>query len=69
MVYSQLLATGDYYSNGLECRMTFKAEDDGWRLMLRVLELDIPDRTVNGFCNDALYIYDDSTIYAKALVS
>ncbi|KAL8608493.1 hypothetical protein ACOMHN_002726 [Nucella lapillus] len=67
VVYSQLVPTGEFYPRDVECKMTFKAEDDGWRLMMRVLELDIQDRTVNGFCNDALYVYDDSTILAKAL--
>ena len=68
VVYSQLVSTGEYYPHDVECKMTFKAEDDGWRLMVRILELDIQDRTVNGFCNDALYVYDDSTILAKAVV-
>ncbi|XP_070196893.1 uncharacterized protein [Littorina saxatilis] len=67
VVYSQLVSTGEYYSHDQECKMTFKAEDDGWRLMVRILELDIQDRTQNGFCNDALYVYDDSTILAKAV--
>ncbi|XP_076470591.1 uncharacterized protein LOC143300650 isoform X2 [Babylonia areolata] len=67
VVYSQLKSTGEYYRHDQECKMTFKAEDDGWRLMVRMLELDIQDRTVNGFCNDALYMFDDSTIYAKAV--
>ena len=68
VVYSQLVSTGEYYPHDVECKMTFKAEDDGWRLMVRILELDIQDHTVNGFCNDALYVYDDSTILAKAVV-
>ncbi|XP_076449947.1 uncharacterized protein LOC143286195 [Babylonia areolata] len=67
IVYSQLVSTGEFYPRDVECKITFKAEDDGWRLMMRVLDLDIQDRTVNGFCNDALYVYDDSTILAKAL--
>ncbi|XP_025115544.1 uncharacterized protein LOC112576901 isoform X2 [Pomacea canaliculata] len=68
VVYSQLVDSGSqYYSHDLECRITFKAEDDGWRLMLRITELEIPDRTANGICNDALFIFDDSTIYAKAM--
>ncbi|KAL8612415.1 hypothetical protein ACOMHN_008400 [Nucella lapillus] len=68
VVYSQLKSTGEYYRHDMECKITFKAEDDGWRLMVRMLELDIQDRTVNGFCNDALYMFDDSTIYAKAVL-
>ncbi|XP_046585111.1 uncharacterized protein LOC124292109 isoform X1 [Haliotis rubra] len=67
-VYSHTIV-GDKNSYGinLECRMTFIAENDDWKLMLRIIELDIPDRTENGICNDALYIYDDSDIYTRAM--
>ncbi|ESP03738.1 hypothetical protein LOTGIDRAFT_171167 [Lottia gigantea] len=55
------------YGNDIECQMTFKAENKDWRLMLRIIELDIPDRTSTGLCNDALYVYDESSIYARAM--
>ncbi|XP_050399612.2 uncharacterized protein LOC126816865 [Patella vulgata] len=55
------------YSHNIECQVTFKAENDDWRLMLRIIELDIPDRSTSGICNDALYVYDESSIYTRAM--
>lgn len=37
--------------------------------MLRVLDIDIPDMSRRGICNDALYVYDDETIFTRAMVS
>ena len=57
------------YGHNIDCRLTFKARHDGWRLMLKVEELDIPDSSF-GLCNDAVYIYDSQHyIIGKAFVS
>ena len=41
------------------------------RLMLRIVELDIPDQSLRRLCNDALYVFDANGIYVfgKAVVS
>ncbi|XP_012945066.1 cubilin, partial [Aplysia californica] len=67
VVYSHSQESGDNYLHDISCQITFQAKDDHWRLMLRVIELDIPDRTPNGYCNDALYVFDDSTSYTVAM--
>ncbi|XP_064640279.1 uncharacterized protein LOC135495495 [Lineus longissimus] len=62
-VYSHQRQEGDFYRDRIECRITFKAENDGWKLRLQILELDIPDKSENSYiCNDALYVYDANTI-------
>ncbi|CAG5118673.1 unnamed protein product, partial [Candidula unifasciata] len=58
---------GDYYLHDIDCQIIFKAESSDWKLMLRVIEMDIPDRTPNGYCNDALYVFDDNTILTRAM--
>lgn len=58
-----------FYRDGIDCRITFKAERTGWRLMLRFMRLDIPDRSGKDICNDAIYIYDGATIFSRAVVS
>ena len=69
-VYSHLNPHGSsLYKNSIECRITFKAENDQWRLMMRFVELDIPDKTYNGLCSDAVYVYDANTIGGRAVVS
>ncbi|KAL3858958.1 hypothetical protein ACJMK2_009203, partial [Sinanodonta woodiana] len=67
VVFSHRFYTEQQYNNNVECRMTFKAQNEGWKLMLRILELDIPDRMPNGLCNDALYVYDDMDVFTKAM--
>ncbi len=57
------------YGNNVECRLTFKADHDDWKLMMRVVELDIPDKSFGELCNDALYVYDASTIMGRPVVS
>ena len=57
------------YGNNIECRLTFKAENDDWKLMMRVVELDIPDKSFSELCNDAVYVYDASTIMGRPFVS
>lgn len=59
----------EHYTHGIECQLTFQTEKTGWRLMLRVLDIDIPDMSRRGICNDALYVYDDETIFTRAMVS
>ncbi|CAL1533616.1 unnamed protein product [Lymnaea stagnalis] len=67
VVYSHFPSTGDYYPHDIDCQITFQAESGDWRLMLRVIEMDLPDRTPSGYCNDALYVYDDSTFLTRAM--
>ena len=58
-----------YYGINIDCTITFKTENKGWKLMLRVVDLDIPDKDVDtDICNDAMYIYDDETIYSSPMV-
>ncbi|XP_064599439.1 abnormal cell migration protein 13-like [Liolophura sinensis] len=57
----------EHYTHGIECQLTFQTENTGWRLMLRVLDIDIPDMSRRGICNDALYVYDDETIFTRAM--
>ncbi len=62
--------TMDTYGDSIDCRITFRAEHDGWRLMLRIVDLDIPDTSYRELCNDALYIYDAKTYtVGQAVVS
>ncbi|XP_074646015.1 uncharacterized protein LOC141902267 [Tubulanus polymorphus] len=52
-----------YYTNNNECTMTFKAENKNWKIMLQVLEIDIPDiMPYHNLCNDALYVYDSDKV-------
>ncbi|CAH1779972.1 unnamed protein product, partial [Owenia fusiformis] len=55
------------YENNIECRLTFKARNSNLRIMINILELDIPDIYYNDLCNDALYVYDASSILGKTL--
>lgn len=59
-----------HYGDNIECRITFRAENDGWKLMLRVLELDIPDRAPYRpfLCKDALYVYNTDSIIGTPMV-
>ncbi|OWF56878.1 uncharacterized protein LOC110446471 isoform X1 [Mizuhopecten yessoensis] len=66
-VYSHNVEKAMYYGEDLSCSITFRPENSGWKLMLRIIELDIPDRLPSGVCNDALYIYDTDSIYAAAM--
>lgn len=68
-VYSHHMNYDDLYDNGIGCSIGFRTEHDGWRIMLRVIDLDIPNRTARGICNDALYIYDHETIFTTVMVS
>ncbi|XP_052831237.1 uncharacterized protein LOC128250372 [Octopus bimaculoides] len=62
-------ASKKLFKHKTECTMTFYAAIKGWKLMLRMIELDIPDRTSKGICNDAVYIYDHKSVYANGMVS
>ncbi|KAK2147861.1 hypothetical protein LSH36_534g02005 [Paralvinella palmiformis] len=57
------------YADHIDCRITFRAENDSWKLMLRVDQLDIPDTSYNKvqLCNDALYVYDAKNIFGRAI--
>lgn len=68
IVFSHHFYMSQLYNHSVRCTLTFKAQNAGWKLMLRVLELDIPDRRYNGYCNDALWVYDADSIYTKAMV-
>ena len=59
------------YADRIDCRITFRAENDSWKLMLQVDQLDIPDTSYNKvqLCNDALYVYDAKNIFGIAIVS
>ncbi|KAJ8303089.1 hypothetical protein KUTeg_019485 [Tegillarca granosa] len=65
VVYSHRTELNSYYNTSVECKITFKVENDGWKIMLRIIQLDIPDLNHKGLCNDALYIFDDSTTLTK----
>lgn len=68
-VYSHREENSQYYMDENECKITFKADNEGWRIMLRFLELDIPDIDPNnGICNDALYIYDSEDVFTGAML-
>lgn len=69
VVYSHNTDTSKFYANSADCRMRFQAEEQGWKMMLRFEQLDIPDLTYNNLCTDALYVYDASDIYGPAVVS
>ena len=57
------------YAHNIECRMTFRSESEDWKLMMRVVELDIPDMAYSELCNDALYVYDASNVMGRPVVS
>jgi hypothetical protein len=48
--------------------LVFQAEREGWKLKLRVQEIDIGDITY-GTCNDVLHVYDQNTNVGVPLVS
>ncbi|XP_052230877.1 uncharacterized protein LOC127844563 [Dreissena polymorpha] len=50
------------YSDNINCKLTFQAQNSEWKLMLRVEEMDILDRQGNGICNDALYVSSSENI-------
>ncbi|CAG2246934.1 unnamed protein product [Mytilus edulis] len=60
-VYSHDKQYTEYYEHMISCRMTFKAENEDWKLVLRFISLDIPDRT-DRICNDAVYVFDSDQI-------
>ncbi|XP_041376541.1 uncharacterized protein LOC121389015 [Gigantopelta aegis] len=66
-VFSHNLKQNITYSSPIECSMTFRAQNKNWKLMLRMLELDIPDRTPKGICNDALYFFDGESHLTRAM--
>ena len=59
---------GERYPDNIECQLTFKAAAENWRLMMRIVDLDIPDRSESKLCNDALYVYNGESILAKPVV-
>ncbi|KAK6983283.1 hypothetical protein BgiMline_018715, partial [Biomphalaria glabrata] len=67
LVYSHSPSRGDYYPHDIDCQITFEAESGDFKLMMRVIEMDLPDRTATGKCNDALYVYDANTFLARAM--
>lgn len=67
VVYSHYINQSRLYMNDINCQIRFKAKKSDWKIMLRMLELDIPDRQVNGICNDALYVSDSDRIYNAML--
>lgn len=56
-----------FFRHRTECTMTFYSDVKDWKLMLRMIEMDIPDRTSSGICNDAIYIYDHESVYYNAM--
>ena len=69
VVYSHYINSSVYFNDDTDCLMIFKARREDWKLMLRMIELNIPDRTPNGICNDALYVADSDNIYTNNMVS
>lgn len=68
IVFSHHFYMTQMYNHSIMCTLKFKAQNSGWKLMLRLLELDIPDRQYNGLCNDALWVYDADSIYSMDMV-
>ena len=69
IVFSHHYYMSKLYNHSVICTLRFKAQNEGWKLMLRMLELDIPDRQYNGWCNDALWVYNADSIYTNGMVS
>lgn len=63
VVYSHYMNQNKTYGYDVNCQIKFKSKNSDWKLMLRMLEMDIPDRQENGICNDALYVSDSEQIY------
>lgn len=58
-----------YYMDENECKIIFKVDNEGWRIMLRFLEFDIFDIDLNnGICNDVFYIYDFEDVFIGVMV-
>lgn len=68
VVYSHFINVTKNYRDKIDCELKFKSRNKDWKLMLRVLEMDIPDRN-DGICNDALYVSDSEFIYRNSMVS
>lgn len=52
-----------------ECKIIFKVDNEGWRIMLWFLEFDIFDIDLNnGICNDVFYIYDFEDVFIGVMV-
>ncbi|KAK3799150.1 hypothetical protein RRG08_051425 [Elysia crispata] len=68
VVYShKARESADHYPHNVDCPFYFRAPRSNWKLMMRVLEMDIPDRTRKGVCKDALYVYDAPTYVTRAM--
>ncbi|XP_060552704.1 uncharacterized protein LOC132713982 [Ruditapes philippinarum] len=63
VVYSHYINQSKSYNNEVNCQIKFKSKKSDWKIMLRMLEMDIPDRQKNGICNDALYVSDSDKMY------
>ncbi|KAL4235071.1 hypothetical protein ACF0H5_006709 [Mactra antiquata] len=63
VVYSHYMNQSRLYRDEVDCEIRFKSKNSNWKIMLRMLEMDIPDRQDNGICNDALYVSDSDKIY------
>ncbi|GFS20057.1 hypothetical protein ElyMa_001560100 [Elysia marginata] len=59
--------SADNYPHNVDCPFYFRAARPDWKLMMRVLEMDIPDRTRKGVCKDALYVYNAPTYVTRAM--
>lgn len=69
VVYSHFINITQNYGDSVDCRLQFQSRHKDWKLMLRVVEMDIPDRK-EGICNDALYVSDsEENIYTHFMVS
>ena len=68
VVFSHHFYMTQPYNHSITCTLRFKAQNAGWKLMLRILELDVPDRQFNGLCNDALWVYNADSIYNMDMV-
>ena len=51
------------------CDWLLQARHPDWKLMMRIEQLDIPDKSYTELCNDALYVYDANNIFGRAMVS
>lgn len=60
-VYSHDKQLSEYYDHRISCQITFKAENEGWKLVLKFVYIDIPDRD-DKICNDAIYVFNSDKI-------
>ncbi|ELT99959.1 hypothetical protein CAPTEDRAFT_223728 [Capitella teleta] len=67
VVYSHRNQEDMMYSDKIDCQITFKADDGASKVMMQIVNMDLPDQSYNKLCNDALYVYDGHNIFGRTL--